>query len=83
MRDRSKTSQNRGWVKAKVVRRGGGGFEGVTTPAPRKIIIIHMAYCHRITYVHNDYIFRSYIHTYIHTSFIYYSRFSGWQLKAS
>ena len=22
------------WAKAKVVRRGGGGFEGVTTPAP-------------------------------------------------
>ena len=29
-----KTSKNRGWVKAKVVRRGGGGFEGVTTTAP-------------------------------------------------
>ena len=28
-----KTSKNRGWVKAKVVRRG-GGFGGVTTPAP-------------------------------------------------
>ena len=27
------TSQNRGWVKVKVVRRG-RGFEGVTTPAP-------------------------------------------------
>ena len=26
--------KNRGWVKAKVVHRGGGGFEGVTTPAP-------------------------------------------------
>ena len=24
-----------GWVKAKVVRRGEGGFEYVTTPAPR------------------------------------------------
>ena len=36
------TSQNRGWVKAKVVRRGGGSFEGVTTPAsPQKILIIH------------------------------------------
>ena len=23
-----------GWVKAKVVRRGEGSFEGVTTPAP-------------------------------------------------
>ena len=30
-----------GWVKAKIVFRG-GGFEGVTTPAPRKILIIHM-----------------------------------------
>ena len=27
---------NRGWVKAEVVV-GGGGFEGVTTPAPREI----------------------------------------------
>ena len=25
--------KNTGWVKAKVVRRGVGGFEGVTTPA--------------------------------------------------
>ena len=33
LRDLSKTSKNRGWVKAKVVRRG-RGFEGVTTPAP-------------------------------------------------
>ena len=35
------TSQNRGWVKAKVVHRGEGGFEGITTPAPQKILIIH------------------------------------------
>ena len=35
LRDLSKTSKNRGWVKARVVHRGeGGGFEGVTTPAP-------------------------------------------------
>ena len=27
--------KNRGWVKAKVVCRGGEGFEGVTTPVPR------------------------------------------------
>ena len=33
LRDLSKTSQNRGLVKAKVVHRG-GGFEGATTPAP-------------------------------------------------
>ena len=34
-------SSDRGWVKANVVRRG-EGFEGVTTPAPRKILIIHI-----------------------------------------
>ena len=31
-----------GWVKANVVCRG-RGFEGVTTPALRKILIIHLA----------------------------------------
>ena len=31
----SKTSGNRGWVKAKLFL-GGGGTEGVTTPAPPK-----------------------------------------------
>ena len=32
----------KGWVKAKLVCRG-EGFEGVTTPAPQKILIIHLA----------------------------------------
>ena len=32
-----------GWVKAKVVH-GGGGFEGVTTPVPQKILIIHQGH---------------------------------------
>ena len=45
LRDLSKNILNRGWVKAKVVRRG--GVEGVTTPVttpvpPRKILIIHL-----------------------------------------
>ena len=43
LRDLSKNILKQGWVKAKVVRRGGGGFEGVTTPAPQKILIIHQA----------------------------------------
>ena len=30
----------KGWVKAKVVRRG-RGFESVATPTPQKILIIH------------------------------------------
>ena len=33
LRDFSKNILKQGWVKAKVVRRGEGGFEGVTTPA--------------------------------------------------
>ena len=33
LRDLSKTSLNRRWVKAKVIHRG-RGFESVTTPAP-------------------------------------------------
>ena len=41
LRDLSKNILNRGWVKAKVVRWGEGGFPGVTTPAPPKIFIIH------------------------------------------
>ena len=37
LRDLSKNILKQGWVKAKVVRKGeGGGFEGVTTPAPPK-----------------------------------------------
>ena len=31
----TKTSKNRGWVRAKVVCRG-KGFEGVSTPVPRE-----------------------------------------------
>ena len=43
VRDLSKNILKTGWVRAKVVRRVGGGFEGVTTPAPpRKILIIHL-----------------------------------------
>ena len=38
-----------GWVKAEVVRKGKGGFEGVTTPAPRKILIIHKKF--QFTYI--------------------------------
>ena len=34
LRDLSKNVLKRGWVKAKVARRGGGGFESVTIPAP-------------------------------------------------
>ena len=34
LRDLSKNILKQGWVKAKVVRRGGGGFEGVTTSVP-------------------------------------------------
>ena len=33
LRDLSKNILKQRWVKAKVVRRGGGGFEGVTTPS--------------------------------------------------
>ena len=36
----SKNILKQGGVKAKVVHRGEGGFEGVTTP--RKILIIHI-----------------------------------------
>ena len=40
--DLYKNILKQGWVKAKVVRRGRGGFEGVTTPAPPpKILIVH------------------------------------------
>ena len=38
-----------GWVKAKLVRRG-MGFEGVTTPAPREILIIHLPKSYCISY---------------------------------
>ena len=41
LRDLSKNILKQGWVKAKVVRRGRGS-EGVTTPAPQKILIIHL-----------------------------------------
>ena len=42
LRDLSKNILKQGWVKAKVVHRGGWCFEGVTTPAPpKKISIIH------------------------------------------
>ena len=34
LRDLSKNILKQGWVKAKVVRWGGRGFEGVTIPAP-------------------------------------------------
>ena len=36
LRDLSKNIFKQEWVKAKVVRRGEGGFEDVITPAPRK-----------------------------------------------
>ena len=42
LRDLSKNILNRGWVKAKVVRRG-RGFEGVATPVSLKILIIYHA----------------------------------------
>ena len=40
LRDLSKNILKQGWVKAKVVRRG-RSLKGVTTPAPRIILIIH------------------------------------------
>ena len=39
--DLSKNILKQGWVKARVVHRGEGGFEGFTTPAPQKILIVH------------------------------------------
>ena len=42
LRDLSRNISKQGVGKAKVVRRGGGSFEGVATPAsPQKILIIH------------------------------------------
>ena len=39
LRNLSKNILKWGWVKAKVVRRGGEGLEGVTTPAPVNLIV--------------------------------------------
>ena len=41
LRDLFKTSLNRGWVKAKVVRRGEGVLKVSPPLPPRKILIIH------------------------------------------
>ena len=41
LRDLSKNILKQGVSKGKSYSLGGGGFEGVTTPVPRKILIIH------------------------------------------
>ena len=41
LRDLSENIIKQGVGKGVVVRMGEGGFEGVTNPAPRKILIIH------------------------------------------
>ena len=42
LRDLSKNILKQGVGKGKSCSWGGGSFEGVTTPVPQKILIIHM-----------------------------------------
>ena len=48
-RNHSKNILKQGVGKGKSCSKGGGGFEGVTTPAPWKILIIHQTMDVRIT----------------------------------
>ena len=43
LRDLSKTILKQGVGKGKSCSLGGGSFEDVTTPAPREMLIIHLA----------------------------------------
>ena len=46
LRDLSKNILNRGWVKAKVVRRGEGVLKVSPPLPPQKILIIHLGPCY-------------------------------------